>query len=50
MNISYYRTLLKNLFSAENNQNLVQGPKMNFIVNASPPKPFDIVTANSVGA
>ena len=23
---------------------------MNFLVNSSPPKPFDIVTSNSVGA
>ena len=27
-----------------------QGQILNFLVNASPPKPFDVVTSNSVGA
>ena len=27
----------------------VKGQLMNFLVNASPPKPFDVVTSNSVG-
>ena len=27
-----------------------QGQILNFLVNASPPKAFDIVTSNSVGA
>ena len=27
-----------------------QGQIMNFLVNAAPPKPFDVVTSNSVGA
>ena len=28
----------------------VKGQIFNFLVNASPPKPFDVVTSNSVGA
>ena len=28
----------------------VKGQILNFLVNASPPKPFDVVTSNSVGA
>ena len=28
----------------------VKGEILNFLVNASPPKPFDVVTSKSVGA
>ena len=28
----------------------VKGQILNFLVNASPPEPFDVVTSNSVGA
>ena len=28
----------------------VKGQILNFLVNASPPKAFDVVTSNSVGA
>ena len=39
------------MYSVEGTGNILgQGQIINFLVNASPPKPLDLVTSNSVGA